>query len=244
MIAASLPDLDLADYFSPANWQLLNRRDLDISAASPVWFTYGTYNLVAGGGKEGVLYLLDADDLGGRSHNSPLYTTTRLGNDELSNNMRGIWGAPTVWYDESGQVWVYVPIWGPNSKDTPKFPKTNGPNSHGSIMAFKVISDTATKKPMLEPAWISGDFNLPDPPVVANGVLLALSTGEHADQKTDRLQNTRSAVLYALDAKTGEVLFESGGLMNSWVHFSGLAIADGRVYAVDHDSWVYCFGPK
>jgi hypothetical protein len=26
------------------------------------------------------------------------------------------------------------------------------------------------------------------------------------------------------------------------VHFSGLAIADGRVYAVDHDSNVYCFG--
>jgi len=21
-----------------------------------------------------------------------------------------------------------------------------------------------------------------------------------------------------------------------------LAVADGRVYAVDHDSWVYCFG--
>ncbi len=32
--------------------------------------------------------------------------------------------------------------------------------------------------------------------------------------------------------------------MHSWVHFSGLGLADGRVYAVDHDSWVYCFGLK
>jgi PQQ-like domain len=28
------------------------------------------------------------------------------------------------------------------------------------------------------------------------------------------------------------------------VHFSGLAIADGKIYAVDHDSNVYCFGLK
>jgi hypothetical protein len=40
------------------------------------------------------------------------------------------------------------------------------------------------------------------------------------------------------------VLYESGKLINSWVHFSGLAVADGQVYAVDHDSWVYCFGLK
>ncbi len=30
--------------------------------------------------------------------------------------------------------------------------------------------------------------------------------------------------------------------MTSWVDFSGLAVADGKVYAVDHDSNVYCFG--
>ena len=30
--------------------------------------------------------------------------------------------------------------------------------------------------------------------------------------------------------------------MTSWVDFSGLAVSDGKVYAVDHDSNVYCFG--
>jgi hypothetical protein len=30
--------------------------------------------------------------------------------------------------------------------------------------------------------------------------------------------------------------------MASWVHFSGLAVSNGRVFAVDHDSNVYCFG--
>jgi outer membrane protein assembly factor BamB len=49
-------------------------------------------------------------------------------------------------------------------------------------------------------------------------------------------------VLYALDAKTGRVLYQSGDAIATWVHFSGLAIAGGRVYAVDHDSNLYCFG--
>jgi outer membrane protein assembly factor BamB len=51
-------------------------------------------------------------------------------------------------------------------------------------------------------------------------------------------------VLYALDAKTGEELYNSGNAMTGWVHFSGLALADGLVFAVDHESTVYCFGLK
>ena len=70
------------------------------------------------------------------------------------------------------------------------------------------------------------DFNLPDPVVIANGVVFALSTGENAQQEggeEKRLLNTRPAVLYALDAKTGKELYNSGNAITGWVHFSGLA---------------------
>ena len=144
--------------------------------------------------------------------------------------------------DESGETWIYVPIWGPVSKMAPKFPRVNGPNPHGSIMAFKVATDSASRKPILQPAWVSGDFDLPDPVIITNGVVFALSTGENANQLKDRLTETKRAVLYALDAKTGRELYNSGSAMTGWVHFSGLALADGSVYAVDHDSRVYCFG--
>lgn len=115
------------------------------------------------------------------------------------------------------------------------------------------------QKAPLEPAWISGDFDVPDPVVIANGVVFALSTGEntrqtvgpnviYSGQKTltdaERGQKTHNAVVYALDARTGKVLYQSGNAITGWVHFSGLAVADGRVYAVDHDSRVYCFGLK
>lgn len=246
VVAASLRDLDLVDYYTPVNWRDLNHRDLDLGAASPVWFPWKNYNLLASGAKEGVVYLLDAQALGDKDHQTPLFTSPKLGNDSRTYEQNGIWGGLSTYRDDEGQTWLMVPMWGPVSEAAPKFPVTNGPNPHGSIMAFKVLSSRDSNKPVLEPAWVSADFNLPDPVVIANGVVFALSTGENARQTgaTDaiRMTNTRPAVLYALDARNGKVLYNSGKAITSWVHFSGLAVAEGQIYAVDHDSQVYCFG--
>jgi outer membrane protein assembly factor BamB len=81
--------------------------------------------------------------------------------------------------------------------------------------------------------------------VIAGDIVLALSNGENPVQKggeKSRLQNTRPAVLKGLDARTGKELYNSGATISSWVHFSGLAIASGKIFLVDHDSNVYCFG--
>jgi outer membrane protein assembly factor BamB len=258
-IAASLPDLKVLDFYSPTDYRHITKYDLDISASSPVWFANRNYNLLAGGGKEGILYLLDADSLGDKDHQTPLFIAPRLGNDEETFQAKGIWGALSSWTDPDGQVWVYVPVWGPPSEHAPKFPQTDGPAPHGSIMAFRVSLDAASKKPFLEPSWMSRDFDLPEPVVIANSVVFALSTGENPQQTMEggviythqtlltdaqRAANTRHAILYALNATTGKVLYESGNLISGWVHFSGLALAEGQVYAVDHDSQVYCFGLK
>ena len=245
VIAANLADLQLVDYFNPTNWEHLTHRDLDFGSASPVWFGWKNYNLLAAGAKEGVIYLLDADDLAGKDHATPLYASPRMGNDEQTFERHGIWGGISMARDADGQPWIYAPMWGPVAASAPSFPATNGAAPHGSIMAFRLAADGAGK-PKLDPAWISEDFNLPDPPAIANGIVFAVSTGENAQQgrNVDRLLNTRPAVLFALDAKTGKTLYSSGSAFTSWVHFSGLAIAEGRVFAVDHDSNVYCFGLK
>jgi outer membrane protein assembly factor BamB len=264
-LGASLGDLNLVDYYTPLNWLQINKADLDLPSGGFVSFPYKNYNLLAGGGKESVAYLLDADSLGGKDHHTPLFTTPPLGNDERVLAEKGMWGSPAVWKDETGQPWLYFSLWGPISKHAPAFPINNGPNSHGSIVAFTVTIDQRTKEPQLEPAWLSPDFDIPDPPVVANGVLFALATGENPKQNINagivhyksvqdwknnllttaqRSADTRPAVLYALDAKTGKMLYQSGTAMKSWVHFSGLAVSEGRIYSVDHDSRVYCFGLK
>jgi outer membrane protein assembly factor BamB len=122
---------------------------------------------------------------------------------------------------------------------------TNGPAPHGSLMAFKVVADPKTQAPVLEPVWVSGDFDLPDPAVIANGVVFAVATGSDEVQRggtEKRVKAGGHAVLKALDLKTGKELFNSETTITSWVHFSGLAVSDARVFAVDHDSNVYCFG--
>jgi|HubBroStandDraft_6_1064221.scaffolds.fasta_scaffold00044_28 outer membrane protein assembly factor BamB len=265
-LAATMPDLRLVDYYTPLNWKDINKHDLDLPSGGLVAFSYGQHDLVAGGGKEAVVYLLRADSLGDKDHQAALDITTPLANDAKELEKKGMWGAPAVWKEnKSGQTWLYVTVWGPLSKDAPPFPVTNGEVPHGCLMAFNVVENAKTGQPILRPAWISPDFNLPDPPIVANGVLFALATGENPQQThvqglhhfnsvqewkknllttDERAAGTSPAVLYALDAKTGKLLYQSGNAMKTWVHFSGLAIDDGRVYAVDHSSRIYCFGLK
>lgn len=249
VVSASLPRLNLIDYYLPPNWRYLQKKDLDMGSASPVYFGWRNRKLVATGTKESIVRLLDAGALGGGDHQTPLYTSPQLGNDNgICCEGLGIWGALSTARDDEGQTWLFVPMGGPPSAHGPQFPITNGDNPHGSIMAFKVVARAQTDDPTLEPAWISGDFNLPGPVIIANGIVFGLSTGEnavqHGGEKT-RFLNTHPAVLKALDLKTGKELYNSGAVMSSWVHFSGLALSNGQVFAVDHDSDVYCFGlPK
>jgi PQQ-like domain len=256
IVAASGASLHFVDHYTPDNHDELTRYDLDISSASPVWFSYKTFDLLAAGGKEGLLYLLNADSLGEKAHDIAL-DSVKLANDEGTFEGKGIWGAISTWSDRGGTRWIYVPIWGPRSKSSPSFPESYGPAPHGSIMAFKVVMDKASNHPEYRPEWISVDLTVPDPPVVANGVLFVLSTGENIQQTheggvfdpnvkaltiKDRESHTSHAILYAMDARTGKVLWASGNDMKSWVHFSGLAVANGNIYAVDYGSNLYCFG--
>jgi outer membrane protein assembly factor BamB len=52
------------------------------------------------------------------------------------------------------------------------------------------------------------------------------------------------AVLYALDAATGDELYSSGELIDSWNHYGGLALSNGQIYITTYDARVYAFGLK
>jgi outer membrane protein assembly factor BamB len=99
---------------------------------------------------------------------------------------------------------------------------------------------------------MSENMEVPEPVAIANGVVFALATGENVQQvdsdgnilnSAQREAGTKGhAVLYALDAETGKTLYSSGDGMKGFAHFSGLAVSNGRVFAVTHDSTVYAFG--
>ncbi len=250
VLALAPKTLKLVDYFMPTNANYLTRKDLDMGNSTPTIFTYKGRQLMVTSGKEGALVLLDAKSLGGETHRKPLYQTPLYANEAADIAGRGFWGSFATWEDGKGTRWVYAPAWGPQAAGAPAFPTTNGPTPNGSIMAFKV--EEKNGQPVLTPAWSSHDMNVPEPPIVANGVVFALSSGEFTRQVSDagvlftakeRMErSTGNATLYAFDAETGKELYSSGKDMSSFTHLGGLAITEGFVFTTTHDSTVFAFG--
>ena len=256
--------LEVLDYFTPSNLEVLNANDLDYGSGGTLGFTFQNRDLVVSAGKDGTVYLLDAKSLGGADHRTPMFSI-KAGNDELSYASMGVWGAPSTFVNARNERWVYFPMWGPPSKEV-KFERSHGDARDGSVMAFQVVLQSGA--PVLVPKWVSRNLAVPDSPVIANGVIYAISTGEntlqrHTDPRyhaiyqkpgapplpktgtmtaEERGQNTTHTILYALDAETGQELYSSRDLIDDWTHLSSITVADGSVYVTTRKTIVYAFG--
>jgi outer membrane protein assembly factor BamB len=250
-LAISSKDMALTDYYTPSNREWLTRKDLDMGNMSPVVFKYKDREYVAGAGKEGRLFLLDAASLGGDTHRQPQYRSPLITNEEVNHAGHGFWGGMATWEDRGGTRWLLAPAWGPVHSAAPAFPVTDGDAPHGSVMAFRV--ELKQGAAALSPAWMSHDLNVPEPPIVAGGVVFVLSSGEDVQQveasgiahgTAARLAGSAKATLYALDAETGKELFNSGDTLGSFTHFGGIAVSNGRIFVTTWDGSVYAFGLK
>lgn len=245
-----------ADSFTPPNWRYLNAHDLDLGSGSSTIFAFKGKALLVTGAKEGVIYVLNANALGGGAleHSKALYTSPKLGNDPDKLEQHGIWGGISTWETPDGSRFIYAPMLGAPSKNAPAFPKTIGDVSQGSIMAFKLVQSGNGYS--LEPAWIAGVVQAPDMVTIANGVVFTLGTGEQTIQNpTPPMPNSLAwsrfrttpvghEILYAFDAITGRALYSSKKLLRSWVHFSQPVVSNGKVFVVSYDGHLYAFGLK
>ncbi|HVY34250.1 MAG TPA: PQQ-binding-like beta-propeller repeat protein [Caulobacteraceae bacterium] len=251
----------LLDSYTPANFKHLNTYDLDLGSGSATVFPLGKRTVAAGAGKEGALYVLDVANLGGADHATPLYRSPLLGNDAASGTEpgQGVWGATSTYLTPEGRRFVYIPMRGPPSKEAPAFKFNNGPIPNGSIMAYEVTDTNGAVA--LTAQWSSPDMIVPDPPVIANGVVYAVQTGDQAllqrpakdgvkystkgpEADLFRATPVGPMVLWALDAQTGKPLYNSGKLITGWTHFSEPVVALGKVFLETHEGKVYAFGLK
>ncbi len=241
--------LELVDYYAPSNAEWLFKRDLDMQV-TPTIFDYKGRELMVAAGKECRVYLMDTESIGGDDHRTPLYRSPLLCNEAVNFASAGVWGAMASWEDAGGTRWVLAPFWGPKHSFF-QAPLEHGAVREGGIAAFKLEERDGSLR--LIPAWISRDMNRAEPPVVANGVVLAYGSGESTTQATPelglgvnrsdvRIQHSTHAVLYALDGETGDELWSSGPQITSWNHWAGLSVANGRVYLGTFDGTLYCFG--
>ena len=239
--------LQLKDYYTPTNWQWLQKRDLDPNN-TPTIFTYKGRELIAASGKECRVYLLDPKSAGGPNHQTPLYKTALFCNEEVDFQDAGSWGAMSTWEDTDGTRWILAPFWGPVHSQF-KFPITNGTVIDGGVAAFKL--EERDGKLQIVPVWVSRDMKRGEPVIIANGVVFGYGSGEETKQSfpdlglqfdsTIRGGKGSHATIYALDARTGKELWSSGDQIKTWNHFSGLTIANGRVYLGTYDGVLYSF---
>ena len=196
----------------------LNAKDLQLKqsfdvpgasseAASPLIFQQGDRELIATSGKDGRLYLVDSDSV------------------QMASIAAKIGGLAS-WQELDGPRWILVSVSGPLRSEL-KVSTVNGPTPNGCIIAFKL--DEQNGRTVLTPAWASRDIGSPEPPVIANGVVFAVSGGSRA-------------TLYALDAATGKELYSSRNLVTVPAAGTGLTVANGRVYFGTADGTFYTFG--
>jgi outer membrane protein assembly factor BamB len=99
-------------------------------------------------------------------------------------------------------------------------------------------------KTVIEDGW-TREIASPLTPIVINGVVFALASGENRDPKLttpEHVQKSSPAVLYALDGATGKVLWDSGKTITSFVHSGGLSGGASQVYLGTYDGTFYSFG--
>lgn len=240
--------LYLKDWYTPSNAIWLRKRDLDMNVTGPV-FEYKGKEYLVQSSKECRLWLIDTSNMGGEDHRTPVYRTPLFCNEEVNFAVTGPWGALASWEEPNGTRWVLSPFWGPkHSKFKTEF--EYGQIVHGAVAAFRLQEKGASLE--LTPVWLSENMNMADPPVIANGVVFGFGSGESTTQRwadpthvggtPGRIAGSTRAVLYALDAKTGRTLWTSGDRIGSWNHFSGLSVANGRVYIGTFDGTLYSFG--
>ncbi len=207
--------------------------DADFNA-TPVVFRHKDRELVAVSGNNGRLYLLDAASLGGPDHRTPLHVTAKY-------SAPGTGGGLATWEDE-GTRWIAASVeGGPTAGLTFA---ANGLAPAGSVVAFKLVD--ADGQITLVPAWRSPGLVSPLAPLVVNGMVFAVSSGEYrAGSATltaaQRRQRSMPARLYVLDAASGKPLWNSGLAITSSAR-ARMAAGSGQVYLVTADNHLYAFG--
>ena len=83
-------------------------------------------------------------------------------------------------------------------------------------------------------------MNSPEPPVITNGLVFALSAGEYT--AAGQAAPSAHATLYALDALTGQEIYSTGTQVTAPGSLTGLTIANGRVYFAANANTLYAFG--
>ena len=225
--------LQATDFFMPYDASQLNEWDGDLGSGAPMGLpdAFGTAtfpHLAVATGKEGVVYLLDRDHLGG-------FQQGAAGGDDVLQRVGpygGVWGKPSAWPGSGG--WVYVPTVSAGS--------TPG-GSSGTFDVYQASVDGSGNPTLARVAQAAGAFGLGTsaPVVTSDGT----TPGSALVWLTWMADNTGSgAELRAYDAVpvngTLQVRFRAS--IGQATRYAVPGVGDGRIYVATQDGHVRAFG--
>jgi len=184
-------------------------------------------DIVAAATKDGRVLLLDAGSLGGSDHAKPLHASKPY----LASGAT-VSGESLAAWQQSNTSWILLPVVG---RLTTGLPTTNGPVSNGAVLALKSSDGSALS---LEPGWVSHDMISPTSPIIVNGAVFALATG----QPTTQSDRGTAAMLHAYDGSTGTRLWNSDKAMTSFASPGSFWSSLGQIYVGAHDGTLHAFG--
>ena len=133
--------------------------------SSPVVFEYKDKDLIAVATRDGQIQLHDTAAIS----RPPLAKTPAYSSPDFAV------GSLASWQGSAGTRWLLAPAGG-SVAAAAGFAFGNGEVKNGAIVAFQVLEENGA--PTLRPVWASRDMVSPLPPVIVNGVVFALSSGE------------------------------------------------------------------
>ncbi|HEY1908697.1 MAG TPA: choice-of-anchor D domain-containing protein [Myxococcaceae bacterium] len=226
-------ELQATDFFAPYDAAALNVWDADFGSGGPVGLpdSFGTSSvphLGVAAGKEGFVYLLNRDDLGGLGEGPG-------GGDKVVQRIGpygGVWSRPAVWPGNGG--WVYYPT------------ASGGTTSEGSTGNFNVFQagTDGQGNPTLSLVATAADafgFGSSAPVVTSNGtadgsalvwtVWMPDGSGQGAQLRAYDVLPINGTLPLRFTANVG-----------TGTKFNPPGIGDGRVYVGTRDGNVYAFG--
>jgi hypothetical protein len=217
------------DFFSPANAPALDFADTDFGSGGAVGLPFGTStypDLMLAAGKEGKVFLLNRDALGGRE-TGPGGTDAAL---NISGPYGGIWGHPAAFAGDGGADYVYYV----GNADNMRWLKFDGSTPSAPTLSY--VANSAGRF----------GFTSGSPVVTSNGtdpssavVWEVYSPGENA---------IGGGMLQAFDAvppagPTPQIMTPIWSApIGTGVKFATPATANGRVYVGTKDGVVFGFG--
>ena len=240
--------LSVGQFFTPSNWASLNGGDMDLGSAGAVLIP-GT-SLLAGGGKQGIIYVMNTHAMGGfstgtRDNVVQEFQATFIQNGGPSAHIHG---GPVFFNGGSGAQYLYV--WGENdylrayqySNPHNDFSGNGAQPASELLFNATAVAHSSMLAPQVE-SGMPGGFLSTSSNGTSNGIVWALTP--HA---CDANHNVEPGALFAFDATNFSGSGPQKTLVELWDSTQNLArddvgyfakftyptVAAGKVYV---DSW-------